>query len=498
MSKGEFFMGCDVSKGYADFIVLDDKENVIEKVFQIDDTFKGHSTLSNFLSRFFQTHEQSVLYFGVESTGGYENNWYGLLLRLKEVFNLKVTRLNPLCVKKHHEAAMRRNVTDDISAYNIASYLMAYRSKVNYEQDTSFGSIRKQWKFTRLLIKQKTQLTNQLGFLIYQSHPDLVRYCKNGVPQWIIKLLFKYPITSKLAGAKVSTVAKIPFVTIERATQLVADAKCSVASSVDETDGLVIKEAARQIESLSTAIESQKEHMEKNCTMPDVKLLSSVKGIGIYSAIGLMINIVSIKRFSNVKKLASYFGLHPVYQQSGDGAWGFRMSKQGRSEPRAILYMATLSALTSNPVIKKLYKSCLANKMERMVAVGVCMHKMLRIVYGILRTNKEFDAQVDDKNTKKFEKKVENKHQERKRRLQQPDQKAPISKRQTKTREKQKGGHLEPQNIKNITNGVIPSLPSDKYNKNHENDEKKAAENLEHIGEILISEIAELEEICND
>jgi transposase len=121
MSKNEFFMGCDVSKGYSDFVVLDDKENVIEKTLQLDDTFEGHSTLSGFLSAFFKTHEQSVLYVGIESTGGYENNWFELMLRLREVFNLKVTRLNPLCVKKHHEAAMRRNVTDDISAYNIAS-----------------------------------------------------------------------------------------------------------------------------------------------------------------------------------------------------------------------------------------------------------------------------------------------------------------------------------------------------------------------------------------
>ena len=497
MSKGEFFMGCDVSKGYSDFVVLDDKENVIEKTLQIDDTFEGHSTLSRFLSAFFKTHEQSILYVGVESTGGYENNWFGLMLRLSEVFNLKVTRLNPLCVKKHHEAAMRRNVTDDISAYNIASYLMAYRSKVNYEQDIAFSSTRKQWKFTRLLIKQKTQLSNQLGFLLYQSQPDLVRYCKNGAPQWIIGLLSKYPTAHDLSRAKTSTVATIPYISIEKAKQLITDAKCSVASSVDETDGFVIKETVRQIESLTIAIESQKTHMEKNCAMPEVNLLSSVKGIGKYSAIGLMINIVSIKRFSDVKKLSSYFSVHPVYRQSGDDTWGYRMSKQGRSEPRAILYMATLSALTCNPVIKKLYKSCLANKMERLVAVGVCMHKMLRIVYGILRTDKEFDSQIDDKNAKKFEKKAENKHQERKRRLQQPDQKAPISRRQTKTREKQKGGHLEPQNKNIIKNGVIPSLPFNKYNKNHKSGEKKITEKLVHIGGILVSEIAELEEICN-
>jgi len=171
-----------------------------------------------------------VVHVGIESTGGYENNWFGLFLRLKEMFNLKVTRLNPLCVKKHHEATLRRNVTDDISAYNIASYLIAYHNKVSYEQDTAFSSTRKQWKFTRLLLKQKTQLVNQMGFLIYQSHPELVRHCKDGVPQWIIKLLFKYPTAKKLAGAKAAMVAKIPYISIEKADQLIKDAQRSVAS----------------------------------------------------------------------------------------------------------------------------------------------------------------------------------------------------------------------------------------------------------------------------
>ena len=46
-------MGCDVSKGYADFTILDSKEKVIERTFQLDDTFEGHNALYDFLSRFF-------------------------------------------------------------------------------------------------------------------------------------------------------------------------------------------------------------------------------------------------------------------------------------------------------------------------------------------------------------------------------------------------------------------------------------------------------------
>ena len=37
--KNEYFMGCDVSKGYADFIILDKSKRCIEHAFQLDDTF---------------------------------------------------------------------------------------------------------------------------------------------------------------------------------------------------------------------------------------------------------------------------------------------------------------------------------------------------------------------------------------------------------------------------------------------------------------------------
>jgi len=461
----EFFMGCDVSKGYADFVIIGCGEEVIEPTFQVDDTAEGHAVVVEFLSTFFKKHTHGKLYVGVESTGGYENNWIGLFSRMAEIWDIKATRLNPLPVKAHHEAAMRRIGTDDISALNIASYLIAYRSKVNYEQDNSFSSLRKQWNFTELLKKQKTQLSNQLGFLIYQSHPELVRYCKDGIPRWILLLLKRYPTAARLTRAKASSVAKIPFISPSRAASLIEEAMDSVAASTDETDGFVIKETVQQIMTKNIAIEAQKERMEASCAIPETKLLTTIPGVGIYSAIGLIINIVSVARFANVKKLASYFGLHPVYRQSGDGIWGFHMSKKGRVEPRAILYMTVLSALNCNPLIRELYDRCVAGGMNRMEAIGVCMHKMLRIVYGMLRNGAEFEPAVDEKNRKRrLLPGSPNRHHEKKRRMQPHDKRAPISKRQSKRRKGIKQ-EAEPQKDTVPKNGVIPNLLNGKNNK---------------------------------
>jgi transposase len=485
MSK--FFMGCDVSKGYGDFVVLDHVKRVVVSTFQFDDTADGHAALCEFLSKFNQTHLNTTLHVGVESTGGYENNWFALFKRLGEMYPVKVTRLNPLAVKAHHDASMKRNGTDDISAFNIASYLIAYPELVDYEQDGTFSGLRKQWKFIELLKKQKVQLSNQLGFVLYQSHPELVRYCKDGTPDWILQLLKEYPTAKKLSRAKVKTVAQIPHIDEIRAKALIEGAQRSIASHCSESDNLVISGIVRQIISLDSTIGTQKKFLEKNCDIPEVNLLCTIDGIGKYSAIGLMMNIVCIARFCDVKKLSSYFGLHPVYRQSGDGISGFHMSKKGRAEPRAILYMAVLSALNCNPLIKKLYDKCKAQGMESKAAIGVCMHKMLRIIYGMLKTNECFSCAIDEKNQKKIVRIGPDMHQKKKRRLQAYDKAAPISKRQSKKRLKIEQVP-EPQRTLVSKNGVDTGLFVGENNNRHK-DPKGSCPQPVTIGELVEKEL---------
>ena len=40
-----FYLGIDVSKGYADFVLLNANKNPVMEPFQLDDTAEGHSLL---------------------------------------------------------------------------------------------------------------------------------------------------------------------------------------------------------------------------------------------------------------------------------------------------------------------------------------------------------------------------------------------------------------------------------------------------------------------
>lgn len=433
----DYFLGIDVSKGYADFILLDSNKNIVEKDFQFDDTFEGHNELYSFLISFFSKNPNAHITVAVESTGGYENNWVSFLVKLKEELPVSVARLNPFGVSHSSKADLKRIVTDEISALSIAEYLINHRSKISFIEEDYFAPLRKQWIFIKLLVKQKVQLYNQLESLLYSANPEVLVFCKHGTPKWVLQLLKKYPSANYLSRASISSLTKIPYVTEQKAKTLINNAKHSVASQTDTVTSCLLKSIVGQILSLDNSIDQQEKLLQKNCSLPEVQLLKSFTGIGTYSAVGLMLEIKAIEKFSSSKKLASFFGLHPVYKISGDGIGGIHMSKKGRKEPRLILFNIARTAITFNPLIKEIYLRHLQRGMTGLAALGVVMHKILRIIFGMLKHNTIFNPDIDRHNTEKTIKAALKPVQLKHRRYQQFDSTAPISRKQNKKREEQ-------------------------------------------------------------
>jgi transposase len=452
-----FFLGVDISKGYADFVILDKNKHTVEDNFQLDDTFTGHCRLYKKLDQFFKDHPGCEMLSALESTGGYENNWHKSLTGYRGTLNIKTARLNPMGVSANGKASLKRIVTDKMSARNVAEYLISHPEKVEYQQHDRTAGLRKQWHFVKTLVKQKTQFLNQLESLLYIAHPEVLAHCNGQSPRWFLTILTRYPTASSLSRAKAQTVAKISYITESRAEQLIENAKNSVASATDHETGQLIRATARQILHLEKTIRDQTEFMKKQCSIPEVELLKTFPGIGDLSAMGLMLEIQTVDRFPTVKKLASFFGLHPVFKISGDGSGGFKMSKQGRKEPRAILYMVVMAALNHNPLIQGIYRDRVENGMEKMAAIGLCMHKILRIVYGMLKNNVPFDPEVDRENRRRQSEAKSSGREDKNRRYQDYDAQAPVSKRQAKKRKERKKSH----SVENAEDGIAASAQAD-------------------------------------
>jgi len=430
------YLGIDISKGYADFALIDEQRQPIVKNFQLDDTPDGHSSLGEFIRELFKQHPDLTLLATAESTGGYENNWLDCLKKLQRCYAIKVARLNPKGVHHHHEAKLNRAITDAISARLIADYTMSHQEIIRFDQPDETYSLRKQWTLIKLLSKQKTQLLNQLDNLVYQSNTELMVYCRSYWPVWLLQLLGKFPTAKELAQSNVDQLAKIPYLGTDKARKILNQARQSVASATDPVSGEMIKTIIEEIIHKEKLIATCKKSLIENCSLPDVELLASIPGIGKFSAVGLIIEIGTWLRFASAAKMASFFGLHPMLRQSGDKTWVARMSKQGSSEVRALLFICALVAIRHNPIIKDLYAHSLAKGKSKMSALGICMHKLLRIVYGVLKSGKAFDPAIDQANkTRKPDQRKPKKQETR--RLQPVDENAPVSARQNKKRKEQ-------------------------------------------------------------
>src|SRR5699024_430046 len=344
------------------------------------------------------------------STGGYENNWYHHLLNLahQDDLALKVTRLNPKPVKACREAGMLRTTNDLSSAYSIASYMIGWPEKITYSprsednKDEQWLQARQQTGLIDMLSKQKTQLSNQLEKLLYQQISELLVYCRHGLSGWLLRLLSRYPTRRKLLEAGQPNVAAIRGISEAKAKSLLNKLDPTL-SDVSPMAAHTIGVTSQQILHLQEQIDSEKDFLnEQFKDHPDVKLLRSIKGVGLASAVRMVVEIQDVTRFADASKLCAYFGVPPSYKQSGDGTWKMGMSKQGRPQMRATLYMCGLSGIRCNKLLKKRYHRFRSKKgMNHYQAMGVVMHKLLRIVYGILKHKTPYDPQIDRRNRRR-------------------------------------------------------------------------------------------------
>lgn len=427
----EAYLGIDVSKGYSDFILINGSFEQLESTFQLDDTAKGHAKLKLQLERWIDKHNLSMIYCGLESTGGFEDNWYGLLCNLVETLPVRAARLNPSVVKNAAKASNNHQTTDALSAKNIASYLVRYGDDVDYDsRDNVYREFRSLQNHIRLLVKQKTQAINEFKQLLYRVFPELQSYCSKGVPHWVLEVLCIYPTPQVLAAAKAEKVAGIKNVSLSKAQTLIERAKKSISTRGNGTDAQLIASMAGDLKQRDIRIKELKKLLTKSCDGPEIDILIKQAGIGKYSAARIMIEIEDITRFPSPGQVVSYFGMHPTIKESGDKRSVSRMSKRGRPALRETLFMCAKTAIIHDPHMKAIYLKHRAKGKNYTQALGVVMHKMLRIIWAVLTYGEPYNCKIDVANQMKntsTNQTTEEKELIEKRRIQPFDADAPLS-----------------------------------------------------------------------
>lgn len=132
-------------------------------------------------------------------------------------------------------------------------------------------------------------------------------------------------------------------------------------------------------EDLSAMVE-QSPLMQRKLTV-----MSSAPGVGNLTATTLMAHLPELGTL-NEKQISALAGTCPFNRDSGTMR-GRRTIWGGRAKVRAALYMAALSAIRFNPVIREFYQRLVRAGKPKKLALVACMHKLLLILNAMVKND---------------------------------------------------------------------------------------------------------------
>ncbi len=159
------------------------------------------------------------------------------------------------------------------------------------------------------------------------------------------------------------------------------------------------KDRALRTQATITFLDGQIKEVEKqikNVIKSDEALNAKVENIKTIPGVGDMTAAVVISEtngfafIENAKQLCSFAGLDVKLVESGNWKGKSKISKQGNSHIRAILYFPSLTAIRSNSQHEFFYKRILAEKKKSKIAITAVQRKLLILIYSIWKSNQQF------------------------------------------------------------------------------------------------------------
>lgn len=303
------------------------------------DGTKIHAEFDNKKSGFAKLYKrlknESDKHFALEATGVYGENLCQYLFMKKQ----SVFLLNPVQTARYFQCMLRRTKTDKSDAINIAMFL-------NHHKDELIP-----WKPRSKTFNTIKNLHHCLEDLNCDRKRVLGRIeaCTNTTQDGRAQALKHYKKQKKFYDGQKETVLKQLRLLVE-----------------DDLDVKI-----------------------------QYDLLVSIPGIGEITAFGLLANLPDLTRFKCAKQLAAFAGLNPGIRESGSSVKGRgAISKTGSKNLRNVLFMP---ALVSKKCCKPMFKFAdrLIEKGKKpKVAVVAVMHKLIRIVFAVLKKGQEFNEDM--------------------------------------------------------------------------------------------------------
>jgi transposase len=176
----------------------------------------------------------------------------------------------------------------------------------------------------------------------------------------------------------------------QEANRLEATVEAAARASITEHLSWLEARLVELEKDIDDHIDGHKETLGK-----DARLLASIPGLGKTTAAKVLGLLGDLRRFDSGKALAAFIGVTPRRHESGDSVRGrSSISKVGHASVRHALFMPTLVATRHNPKIKAFRDRLVAAGKPKKSAVLASMHKLVHIMYAVVRKGVEFNPRM--------------------------------------------------------------------------------------------------------
>lgn len=383
-----YIVGIDIAKRFHEAAVIDKAGNVVIKRIRFANSHAGFIKLMEAVKKL-----DAPVEFGMEATGHY---WLPLYAHLRQVGQI-VHVINPLQSDALRNMYLRQTKNDSIDALIVAEVIRFGRYCETQVAPENIVALRELCRQRFFIVDTASDFKRKIIALLDQTFPEYEKLFSDTFGKSSVELLANYTTPEEMLSVDAQKLADILRKAsrgrfgLDKANQIQQTAKNSFGIMLASSSfALIIRQYLEQLKQFESSIAAFDSEIARLMDNFDTHL-ETITGVGttlaavIFSEIG-----GDIKKFSSVPKLVAYAGLYPKSRQSGESKTDGRMSKRGSPYLRRAVWLAANVAAFKDPAISAFYQKKRAEGKDHLTAIGHVCHKILAIIFAILRDNKPY------------------------------------------------------------------------------------------------------------
>lgn len=123
-----------------------------------------------------------------------------------------------------------------------------------------------------------------------------------------------------------------------------------------------------------------------------LSLIKSIPGMGVKTALFLIVVTDGFTKFETGSQLCSYVGITPTIRESGSSVRGrSRISKVGNKKLRNLMFLCAFSACKHNKACKALYERLVNKGKSKKLALIAVANKLLKQAFAVAKSERPYD-----------------------------------------------------------------------------------------------------------